>query len=155
MDLQLSTDGDTIYTASTDKTICLWDTRTGAKIKKLKGIYHCHCPIIQQLNPTVICFSTGHSSFVNAIHPARRGPPLLCSASDDCNIKVWDPRKRTETVSLDNSYQATSVTFNDTAEQVISAGIDNDVKVSSQNSIVVTEREREKKTLEPISKNLN
>lgn len=38
MDLQLSTDGDTIYTASTDKTICLWDTRTGAKIKKLKGI---------------------------------------------------------------------------------------------------------------------
>ncbi|KAK4005256.1 hypothetical protein OUZ56_006970 [Daphnia magna] len=107
MDLQLSTDGDTIYTASTDKTICLWDTRTGAKIKKLKG----------------------HSSFVNAIHPARRGPPLLCSASDDCNIKVWDPRKRTETVSLDNSYQVTSVTFNDTAEQVISAGIDNDVKV--------------------------
>lgn len=38
MDLQLSTDGDTIYTASTDKTICLWDTRTGAKIKKLKGM---------------------------------------------------------------------------------------------------------------------
>lgn len=71
----------------------------------------------------------GHSSFVNAIHPARRGPPLLCSASDDCNIKVWDPRKRTETVSLDNSYQVASVTFNDTAEQVISAGIDNDVKV--------------------------
>lgn len=37
MDLQLSTDGDTIYTASTDKTVCLWDTRTGARIKKLKG----------------------------------------------------------------------------------------------------------------------
>ena len=37
MDLQFSTDGDTIYTASTDKTICLWDIRTGARIKKLKG----------------------------------------------------------------------------------------------------------------------
>ena len=73
----------------------------------------------------------GHSSFVNSIHPARRGPPLLCSASDDCNIKIWDPRKRTETVSLDNTYQVTAVTFNDTAEQVISAGIDNDVKVRS------------------------
>ncbi len=38
----------------------------------------------------------------------------------------------------------TSVTFNDTAEQVISAGIDNDVKVSSQNSILVREREGER-----------
>jgi len=107
MDLQLSTDGDTIYTASTDKTICLWDMRTGARIKKLKG----------------------HASFVNSIHPARRGPPILCSASDDCTIKIWDPRKRGDTVTLNNTYQVTSVTFNDTAEQIISAGIDNDVKV--------------------------
>ena len=37
MDLQFSTDGDTIYTASTDKTICFWDIKTGARIKKLKG----------------------------------------------------------------------------------------------------------------------
>lgn len=107
MDLQFSTDGDTIYTASTDKTICLWDIRTGARIKKLKG----------------------HASFVNSIHPARRGPQLLCSASDDCTIKIWDPRKRSDTVTLNNTYQVTAVTFNDTAEQVISAGIDNDVKV--------------------------
>jgi len=107
MDLQFSTDGDTIYTASTDKTICFWDIKTGARIKKLKG----------------------HASFVNSIHPARRGPQLLCSGSDDCTIKIWDPRKRSDTVTLNNTYQVTAVTFNDTAEQVISAGIDNDVKV--------------------------
>jgi len=71
----------------------------------------------------------GHASFVNSIHPARRGPQLLCSASDDCTIKIWDPRKRSDTVTLNNTYQVTAVTFNDTAEQVISAGIDNDVKV--------------------------
>lgn len=107
MDMQLSTDGDTIYTASTDKTICLWDMKSGNRIKKLKG----------------------HSSFVNSINPARRGPPLLCSGSDDCTIKLWDPRKKTNTASLDSLYQVTAVTFNDTAEQVISSGIDNDVKV--------------------------
>lgn len=37
MDLQFSTDGDIVYTGSTDKTICLWDTKTGARMKKLKG----------------------------------------------------------------------------------------------------------------------
>lgn len=67
---------------------------------------------------------------MNAIHPARRGPHLLCSASDDCTIKVWDPRKKTEIHTLDSLYQVTAVTFNDTAEQIISAGIDNDVKVN-------------------------
>lgn len=42
MDMQLSTDGDTIYTASTDKTICLWDMKSGNRIKKLKGIVQSH-----------------------------------------------------------------------------------------------------------------
>ena len=37
-DLQFSTDGATIYTASADKTIMCWDTSTGTRIKKLKGI---------------------------------------------------------------------------------------------------------------------
>jgi WD40 repeat protein len=30
----------------------------------------------------------GHQSFVNSIHPARRGPQLLVSASDDGTVKV-------------------------------------------------------------------
>ena len=38
-------------------------------------------------------------------------------------------RKKSDTVTLNNTYQATAVTFNDTADQVISAGIDNDIKV--------------------------
>ena len=83
------------------------------------------------------CFS-GHSSFVNSIHSARRGPQLLCSASDDCTIKVWDPRKRSDTTSLDNTYQVTAVTFNDAADQVISAGIDNDVKVKKNDAYYIS-----------------
>ena len=75
--------------------------------------------------------AAGHGSFVNSCHTARRGPVKLCSGSDDCTIKIWDPRQKNQATTLNNTYQVTAVTFNDTAEYVISGGIDNDVKVSS------------------------
>ncbi|QQP58543.1 U5 small nuclear ribonucleoprotein 40 kDa protein [Caligus rogercresseyi] len=67
----------------------------------------------------------GHSGFVNSVHPARRGPPLLVSGSDDCTIKTWDQRKRGPTHSFNNTFQVTGVSYNDTADQIISGGIDN------------------------------
>ena len=30
----------------------------------------------------------GHTSYVNSVHPARRGEPMIVSGSDDCMIKV-------------------------------------------------------------------
>jgi Prp8 binding protein len=99
--------GSTLYTASTDKTVGVFDVSTGARIKRLKG----------------------HATYVNSVHPARRGEPFIVSGSDDCMIKVWDQRKRSAVQSLNNTYQVTAVTFNDTAENVVSAGIDNQVKI--------------------------
>lgn len=107
MELHFSPDGNTLYTASTDMTLGLWDIIVGTRIKKLKG----------------------HTSFVNSVSGARRGLTQLCSGSDDGTIKIWDPRIRNQCTTLNNTYQVTAVTFNDTAEQVISGGIDNDVKV--------------------------
>ncbi|EEB11568.1 WD-repeat protein, putative [Pediculus humanus corporis] len=107
MELHFSTDGNSIFTASTDQTVGIWDIESGTRIKRLKG----------------------HTSFVNSCQSARRGPTQIVSGSDDCSIKVWDPRKKGQCVTLNNIYQVTSVTFNDTAEQVISGGIDNDLKV--------------------------
>nr|CAD7439462.1 unnamed protein product [Timema bartmani]CAD7455824.1 unnamed protein product [Timema tahoe] len=107
MQLKFSTDGNVIYTASTDHTLGLWDFETGVRVKKLKG----------------------HTTFVNSCHPARRGPQLVCSGSDDCTIKLWDPKKRGHCTTLNNTYQVTAVTFSDTAEQILSSGIDNDIKV--------------------------
>ena len=53
-------------TASTDKTLALWDVDAGVRIKKLKS----------------------HNSFVNTCALTRRGPQLVCSGSDDGTIKV-------------------------------------------------------------------
>ncbi|VEL13462.1 unnamed protein product [Protopolystoma xenopodis] len=106
VDLHFSTDGDTLYTASTDKTIALWDMESCQRIKKIRG----------------------HTNFVNACHVARRGPQLICSGSDDGTIRLWDRRKRTPAQTFQNTYQVLSVTFNDTAEVIFSGGIDNIVK---------------------------
>eukprot|EP00096_Caligus_rogercresseyi_P008873 TRINITY_DN2888_c0_g1_i1.p1 TRINITY_DN2888_c0_g1~~TRINITY_DN2888_c0_g1_i1.p1 ORF type:complete len:353 (+),score=90.06 TRINITY_DN2888_c0_g1_i1:45-1103(+) len=107
LDLHFSGDGSTLYTGSTDKTVGVFDSDSGQRIKRLKG----------------------HSGFVNSVHPARRGPPLLVSGSDDCTIKTWDQRKRGPTHSFNNTFQVTGVSYNDTADQIISGGIDNDLKI--------------------------
>lgn len=54
---------------------------------------------------------------------------MVASGSDDCTVKVWDVRRRGAVKSLQSTYQVTSVTFNDTAQQLLSGGIDNDIKV--------------------------
>lgn len=55
-----------IVTCSTDKMLSLWDCTAGTRIRKYRG----------------------HQSFVNSCDIARRGPQLLCSASDDCTVRV-------------------------------------------------------------------
>jgi len=107
MELQFSCDSEVLWSCSTDKAVRMWDMATGACIRRLKG----------------------HTNIVNSCHPARRGPQLAVSGSDDCSIKVWDSRRRDAVHSFPSEYQVTAVTFNDTAEQVISGGIDNDLKV--------------------------
>jgi len=54
----------------------------------------------------------------------------VASGSDDCSVRIWDPRKRDAVTTLNTEYQVTAVSFNDTAEQIFSSGIDNDIKVS-------------------------
>ena len=98
--LKFSPDGDTIYTASTDKTVWIWetlwlsiichyyqvgvwDTCTGERIKRMKG----------------------HTSFVNSVDCSRGNKPLVVSGGDDCQVKVWDRRRRQPLSSLNSTYQ--------------------------------------------------
>lgn len=83
MEMHFSPDGNYLYTASTDTTLGLWDFIAGTRVKKLKG----------------------HTSFVNSLSGARRGPTQLCSGSDDSTIRIWDPRKRGQCHTLNNTYQ--------------------------------------------------
>lgn len=107
MDLHYSTDGSQIVTCSIDKTLSLWDAEVGEKIRKYRG----------------------HQTFVNACGIARRGPQMLCSGSDDGTIRLWDSRRKLSVTSLQSTYQVTAISFSDTAEQILSGGIDNDIKV--------------------------
>ncbi|KAK7125120.1 hypothetical protein R3I94_019229 [Phoxinus phoxinus] len=107
MEIHYNTDGSLLFSASTDKTVCVWDSETGERVKRLKG----------------------HTSFVNSCFPARRGPQLACTGSDDGTVKLWDIRKKASVHTFQNTYQVLSVTFNDTSDQIISGGIDNDIKV--------------------------
>uniref|UniRef100_H2M7K1 U5 small nuclear ribonucleoprotein 40 kDa protein n=1 Tax=Oryzias latipes TaxID=8090 RepID=H2M7K1_ORYLA len=107
MELHYNTDGSLLFSASTDKTVGIWDSETGERIKRLKG----------------------HTSFVNTCYPARRGPQLVCTGSDDGTIKLWDIRKKAAIHTFQNTYQVLAVTFNDTSDQILSGGIDNDIKV--------------------------
>ncbi|CAG0898510.1 unnamed protein product [Cyprideis torosa] len=107
LQLAFSVDGSSLVAASTDRTVGLFDTRTGVRLKRMKG----------------------HASFVNACATTSRGTDLVCSGSDDGTVRVWDPRRRLPVHVLENGYPVTSVAFNDTAEQIFSAGIDNDIKV--------------------------
>ncbi|OQR78524.1 U5 small nuclear ribonucleoprotein 40 kDa protein-like [Tropilaelaps mercedesae] len=107
LDMHFSTGGDFLYTCSTDKTLSIWDTQVGVRVRKLRG----------------------HTSYVNALHPARRGPQLVVSASDDSTVRLWDARRKTPVKTLQDQYQLTAITFNDTADQVITGGIDNVLKL--------------------------
>ena len=119
--------GDNLYTASTDKTVGMFDSMTGQRIKRMKG----------------------HTSYVNSVDCARHDKPLVVSGGDDCQIKVWDPRRRQAVTSLNNDYQVTAVQFNEDPTQIITAGIDNDLKIwdTRKNAIVTEMKVRDGETV--------
>ncbi|KAI6191885.1 WD-40 repeat protein [Aphelenchoides bicaudatus] len=107
MEIHISTSGDYLFSCSTDKTVRIWDMETGTCARKF----------------------TNHTDFVNSAHPARRGPVLVVSGGEDGLCLVHDIRTKAPVVKFENKYQVTAVTFNDLADQVISAGIDNALKI--------------------------
>ncbi|VDL62249.1 unnamed protein product [Hymenolepis diminuta] len=106
LDLAVSTDGELLYSASSDKTVAIWDLNVCQRVKKIRG----------------------HQNIVNSVDIARRGPQMIVSGSDDGTVRLWDRRQKTEVQNFQNTYQVLSVTFNDTAEMIFSGGIDNIIK---------------------------
>jgi Prp8 binding protein len=106
LDLQWTTDGSTLISASPDKTLRAWDVETGRQIKKMNE----------------------HSSFINSCCPSRRDPPLLVSGSDYGTAKLWDLRQCGAIQTFPDKYQITAVSFSDTADKIYTGGLNNDVK---------------------------
>lgn len=107
LQLVFSEDGDTIFTASTDKTIGVFDTMTGQRLKRMKG----------------------HNGMVNSVNAARNDRPFIVSGGDDSTVKVWDRRQRNPVHNFNNNFQVTAVVLSQDSQQVISGGIDNDIKI--------------------------
>ena len=100
-DLRFNYDGTMLYTASIDKTVGVFDIESGSRVKRLGG----------------------HTNFVNSVGETKKGQPLIVSGGDDCQVKVWDVRRRGAVVNLNAFYQVTAVSFGENHEQVISAGM--------------------------------
>ncbi|CAI2302965.1 unnamed protein product [Caenorhabditis sp. 36 PRJEB53466] len=107
MDVKFSADSTRLVSGSVDKTVRVWDMETGACIRNFKS----------------------HTDFVNAVDVNRRGPEMICSASDDGTAMVHDFRSKEAVKKFGSKYQQTAVTFNDPSDDVICGGIDNQIKV--------------------------
>ncbi|KJH44192.1 lipoyltransferase and lipoate-protein ligase [Dictyocaulus viviparus] len=105
MDVHFNTDSSLLITAATDKTVRVWDMETGACRRKFKS----------------------HIDIVNACHPSRRGPQLVCSAGDDGLVKVYDVRHKDAVKTYENRFQQLAVTFNDTTDEIFVGSIDSDI----------------------------
>ncbi|KAF2072614.1 hypothetical protein CYY_006073 [Polysphondylium violaceum] len=107
LELHWSTDSLEMYSASTDKSIGVWDVENSKLIKRIRE----------------------HKSFINSCCPARRGPPLIASASDDNTSRVFDTRMKASTHSFKHQFPVTSVCWTDASDAVITGGIDNVIRV--------------------------
>ena len=157
MQVDWSMDGETVYSASADKTVGVWDAMVSQRYTRYSSllltllytidaagffrlasrftaindcflVHHCTAP---SQTGTKLRMFKGHSSMVNSVNPCRRGAdPLIVSASDDGAMKIWDTRRAGGAVTtLQDKFQLLAVTFNERANQIISAGIENDIKV--------------------------
>jgi Prp8 binding protein len=70
-----------------------------------------------------------HTGIVNSCCPVTKGPTLIVSGSDDNTIRMWDIRYKRPVKTFENGYQVTSVCFNGDNSQLISGGLDGDIKI--------------------------
>lgn len=146
-----SPDGQTLATASFDKTIGLWRVfgETCENYSVLKGhnnavldvkYSHKGTYIISASADRNVCVwdaETGarkrkfaeHRGIVNCCAVARDDDTRSASAGDDGAVKIWDARQRRAAQTISHSFPLTALTFGPTGGSVIAGGIDNVIRV--------------------------
>ena len=107
LDLKWTPDSENVVSCGADKMCMVWDCYSGQRVRKLAG----------------------HEGIVNAIDVPREesGKNLICSASDDCTVKLWDSRQKREICSIDHKFQVTAVAFSNDGTSVYFGGLDNTI----------------------------
>ena len=106
LDLKWSGDSQNLVTASADKMLMVWDCFEGTRVRKLQG----------------------HDGVVNAIDLCQKSIHNICSASDDCTVRLWDARQKKPTCTIDHDYQVTSIAYAKDGAHIFTGGIDNKIQ---------------------------
>jgi hypothetical protein len=107
LSVAFASDGKVLASASADKTVKLWDARTGAELRTLRG----------------------HTDGVTSVAFAADGQ-VLASASPDHTVKLWDARTGAELRTLrGHTDGVTSVAFAADGQVLASASHDTTVKL--------------------------
>jgi Prp8 binding protein len=92
-----------ILSCSADKTVAIWDSNKGSRVRKL----------------------TEHSGIVNSCCVAKNDETIIGSGSDDCTAILWDSRSKYSVSTIYHDYQICSVALSNDGTSFFTAGIDN------------------------------
>jgi Prp8 binding protein len=83
LEVKWASNGVHILSSSADKTVAVWDSNKGKRIRKYSE----------------------HTAIVNSLSSAKNEPNIFASASDDCTVLIWDSRCRKAVNILYHDYQ--------------------------------------------------
>ena len=113
------TTGDTVFTASADKTVGVFDANTGKRTRKFKG---------HESHVNSVC-RTGLTSSPEPVSGSlSMGSHTVASCSNDCSVMLWDTRAYRYAMNLKHSFPLTAVTFTNDGGRCFSGGVDESVQ---------------------------